>query len=76
MVARVAGKVAQTPPVGPALVDTEFVVRRIATTETTHDLGGMPTSADRSRQTLRATLDRQPYAYRPLTPNRRPSRRL
>jgi hypothetical protein len=75
-VARVAERAAQTPPAGSVSGDIDFLVRRIAKMEKERDLGGMATSASRSRQALRASLDRQPYGYRPLTPNRRPSRRL
>jgi hypothetical protein len=75
-VAVAAEKSAQTPSAKSASADIDFLVRRIAKVEKERDLGATATSASRSRQTLRASLDRQPYGYRPLTPNRRPSRRL
>lgn len=75
-VALAAGKVAQTPPARSASGDIDFLVRRIDKAEKERDLVGVAPSPDRSRQALRASLDRQPYGYRPLTPNRRPSRRL
>ncbi|MFZ5848899.1 MAG: hypothetical protein ACOYX5_16120 [Actinomycetota bacterium] len=75
-VSRVVGKMAQPPAARSASGDIDFVARRIANAETERELGGVAVSANRSRQTLRASLDRQPYGCRPLTPNRRPSRRL
>ena len=75
-IARAAEKVAQATPATSALGDVDFTVRRIATLESESDSGGVAASANRSRQALRASLDRQPYGYRPRTPNRRPSRRL
>lgn len=76
VVALAAGKVAQAPAARSVSGDIDFVVRRIAKVEKERDLGVTATSAKRSRQSLRASLDLQPFGSRPLTPSRRPSRRL
>jgi hypothetical protein len=56
--------------------DVDFEAQRMAAQERAARTGTPPSSADRSRDRLRSTLDREPYGRRPLTPNRLPSNRL
>jgi hypothetical protein len=56
--------------------DVDFAAQRMAARERAARTATPPSSADRSRERLRSTLDREPYGRRPLTPNRLPSRRL
>jgi hypothetical protein len=60
----------------PAGADVDFEAQRMAARERAARTGTPPSPADRSRERLRSTLDREPYGRRPLTPNRLPSNRL
>lgn len=54
----------------------DFAAQRLAVRERDARTGTPPSAAERAREGLRLTLDREPYGRRPLTPNRVPSRRL
>lgn len=54
----------------------DFAAQRLAVRERDARTVTPPSVAERAREQLRLTLDREPYGRRPLTPNRLPSSRL